>query len=170
MDDPSGRPDDSWPRDRPIRWGRVAGSMTWFVIGTAAGAFQLALAIPVLAVGRGWLGVALAAVWGLLTLFAAWSWVRGRWRIVIAPILTALAIFATSVIGGPPPPPVSGPLLTDNPAGVVPGVAYRPVDRSGRLQHDGDEPVHAARPGDHADLRRWRASGSWSPSRRAPGR
>lgn len=127
MDDPSHRPDGSWPRDRPIRWARVAGNLTWFVIGTAAGAFQLALAIPVLAVGRGWLGVALAAVWGGLTLFAAWSWVRGRWRIVIAPILTALALFAVAVVGGPPPPPVSGPLLTDNPAGVVPGVAYQPV-------------------------------------------
>jgi hypothetical protein len=127
MDDPGRRPDDSWPRDRPIRWGRVAGNMTWFVIGTAAGAFQLALAIPVLAVGRGWLGVALAAVWGVLTLFAAWSWVRSQWRIVIAPILTALALFAVAVVAGPPPPPVTGPLLTDNPAGVVPGVAYRPV-------------------------------------------
>lgn len=127
MDDPSRRPDGSWPRDRPIRWDRVAGNMTWFVIGTAAGAFQLALAIPVLSVGRGWLGVALAAVWGALTLFAAWSWVRGRWRIVIAPVLTAAALFAVAIIGGPPPPTVSGPLLTDNPAGVVPGVAYQPV-------------------------------------------
>jgi len=132
MDDPSRRPDGSWPRDRPIRWGRVVGNMGWFVIGTAAGAFQLALAIPVLAVGRGWLGVALAVVWGVLTLFAAWSWVRGRWVIVVAPILTALAIFAVAVIGGPPPPPVSGPFLTDNPAGVVKGVAYQPqIDAAG---------------------------------------
>jgi hypothetical protein len=127
MDDPTTPPDSDWPRDRPIRWGSVAGNMSWFVIGTAAGAFQLALAIPVLAVGRGWLGVALAAVWGALTLFAAWSWVRGRWRIVIAPILTGLALFAVAVVSGPPPPPVSGPLLTDNPAGVVQGVVYRPV-------------------------------------------
>jgi hypothetical protein len=127
MDDPSRRDDSSWPRDRPVRWDRVAGNMTWFVIGTAAGAFQLALAIPVLAVGRGWLGVALAAVWGALTLFAAWSWVRGRWRIVIAPILTALALFAVAVAAGPEPPPVAGPLLTDNPAGVLPGVAYEPA-------------------------------------------
>jgi hypothetical protein len=126
MDDPSRRPDGPWPGDRPIRWGRVAGSMSWFVIGTAAGAFQLALAIPVLAVGHGWLGTALAIVWGGLTLFAAWAWVFSRWRIVLAPILTALAIFAVALVGGPRPPPVSGPLLTDNPAGVVQGVAYQP--------------------------------------------
>ena len=97
MDDPSRRPDGSWPRDRPIRWGRVAGNMGWFVIGTAAGAFQLALAIPVLAVGRGWLGVGLAVVGGVLTLFAAWSWVRGRWVIVVAPILTALGVVITAI-------------------------------------------------------------------------
>lgn len=126
MDDPSRRPDDAWPGDRPIRWSRVAGSMSWFVIGTVAGAFQLALAIPVLAIGRGWSGTALAAVWGGLTLFAAWAWVMGRWRIVLAPILTALAIFVFVVIQGSPPPPVSGPFLTDNPAGVAQGVDYRP--------------------------------------------
>jgi hypothetical protein len=124
--DPGRRPNGVWPRDRPIRWLGVAGNMSWFVIGTAAGAFQLALGLPVLAVGRGWLGTALALVWGVLTLFAAWSWVQGRWRVVIAPILTALVIFAFALIGGPAPPPVAGPFLTDNPAGVVPGVEYRP--------------------------------------------
>jgi hypothetical protein len=126
MDDPTRRPARTWPRDRPIRWRGVAGGMSWFVIGTAAGAFQLAMALPVLAIGRGWLGTALALVWGVLTLFAAWAWVKGQWRVVIAPILTALAIFAVTLIGGPPPLPVAGPVLTDNPAGAVAGVAYRP--------------------------------------------
>jgi hypothetical protein len=126
MDDPTRRAKGVWPGDRPIRWRGVAGNMTWFVVGTAAGAFQLALGLPVLAVGRGWLGIGLALVWGVLTLFAAWAWVKGQWRVVIAPILTALALFGVVLIGGPPPLPVSGPVLTDNPAGVVAGVEYRP--------------------------------------------
>jgi hypothetical protein len=126
MDDPTRRPSGVWPGDRPVRWRGVAGSMTWFVIGTAAGAFQLAMALPILTIGRGWLGTALALLWGVLTLFAAWSWVLGRWRIVIAPILTALALFGIVLLSGPAPLPVSGPVLTDNPAGVVAGVEYRP--------------------------------------------
>jgi hypothetical protein len=127
MQDPGRRPPGTWPRDRPVRWTGVAGNMAWFVIGTVAGAFQIALALPVLAVGHGWLGIALALVWGALTLFAAWAWLFGKWRIVLAPILTALAIVAVRQVGGPPPPPVAGPFLTDNPAGVVEGVAYRPA-------------------------------------------
>jgi len=127
MGDPGRRPDGVWPGDRPVRGGRIAGNTRWFVVGTAAGAVQLALAVPVLAIGRGWLGVALAVVWGGLTLFAAWAWVMGRRRIVIAPLLTAVAILAVVIIGGRAGPPVSGPFLTDNPAGVVQGVEYRPV-------------------------------------------
>ncbi len=126
MDDPTRRPPGVWPGDRKVRWRGVAGNMTWFVVGTAAGAFQLAMGLPVMAVGRGWLGTVLALVWGVLTLFAAWAWVQGQWRVVIAPMLTALALFAVVLFGGPPPIPVSGPLLTDNPAGVVAGVDYRP--------------------------------------------
>jgi hypothetical protein len=38
----------------------------------------------------------LAIVWGGLTLFAAWSWVLGRWRIVLAPILTIAALAVAS--------------------------------------------------------------------------
>jgi len=104
----------------------VARNMGWWVIGTALGAFQLALAIPVLVVGHGWLGTILAVIWGVLTLFAAWAWIMGKWRIVIAPVLTAAAIFVAALIGGAAPPPVDGPFLTDNPAGVVVGVQYRP--------------------------------------------
>lgn len=96
MADPHRRPDGIWPGDRPVRWGRVAGNLSWFVIGTAAGLFQLALAIPILAVSRGWLNTILAIVWGVLTLFAAWSWVMGRWRIVVAPALTIAALAVVS--------------------------------------------------------------------------
>jgi hypothetical protein len=96
MDDPGRRPAGVWPRDRAVRWGGVAGNLVWFVGGTAAGLLQLALAIPILAVPAGWLGTVLAIVWGGLTLFAAWSWVLGRWRIVLAPILTIAALAVAS--------------------------------------------------------------------------
>lgn len=96
MDDPGRRPAGAWPRDRPVRWGGVAGNLAWLVGGTAAGLLQLALAIPILALSRGWLDTALAILWGGLTLFAAWSWVLGRWRIVLAPILTIAALAVAS--------------------------------------------------------------------------
>jgi hypothetical protein len=127
MHEPGRRPDGVWPRDRPVRWRGVADNLSWFVVGTVAGVLQLALAIPILAVSRGPLNTLLAAVWGGLTLFAAWSWLMGRWRIVVAPILTVVALVAVSALGGRGGPPVSGPLLTDNPAGFVEGVEYRPA-------------------------------------------
>ena len=94
MTEPDRRPAGAWPRDRPIRWSGVAGNLTWFVVGTAAGLLQLALAIPILTVERGSMNTLLAVVWAGLTLFAAWSWVMGRWRIVIAPLLTLGALWA----------------------------------------------------------------------------
>ena len=98
-------------RPRPAPAGRLAagparalggraGNMGWFVIGTVAAAFQIALAIPVLAVGHGWLGVAMALVWGAATLFAAWAWLFGRWWILIAPIVTFAALIVASALGG----------------------------------------------------------------------
>ena len=99
MAEPGRRPDGVWPRDRPVRWGGVAGNLAWFVGGTAAGLLQLAFAIPILTVSRGWLNTVLALIWGGLTLFAAWSWVFGRWRIVLAPILT-LAVLAGAILTG----------------------------------------------------------------------
>jgi len=96
MEDPGRRPAGVWPRDRAVRWGGVAGNLAWFAGGTAAGLLQLALAVPILAVSRGWLSTVLAIVWGGLTLFAAWSWVLGRWRIVLAPILTIAALAMVS--------------------------------------------------------------------------
>lgn len=84
MRDPTRRPPGSWPRDRPIRWRGVAGSLTWFVTSTVAGLIQLGLVIPVLAVASSpaedALGdlarIGVALVWGGVTLFAAWSWLH----------------------------------------------------------------------------------------------
>ena len=98
MKDPDHRPAGVWPRDRAVRWSGVAGDLAWFVGGTAAGLLQLALAIPILAVSRGSLNTVLALVWGGLTLFAAWSWIFARWRIVLAPILTIAALALVSVV------------------------------------------------------------------------
>ena len=97
MRDPVRRPDGAWPRDRPIRWRGVAGNLAWFIGGTAAGLLQLALAVPILTVERGWVNTVLAVIWGGLTLFAAWSWVLGRWRVVLAPILTLAALVLAPV-------------------------------------------------------------------------
>jgi hypothetical protein len=106
MRDPTRRAHGSWPRDRPVRWGRVAGNLSWFVIGSAAAILQLVLVVPILAFGgsasgadgRGAARVVLALVWAGLTLFAAWSWIFGRWRVVLAPVLTVLALYVASAI------------------------------------------------------------------------
>jgi hypothetical protein len=34
-----------------------------------------------------------------MTLFAAWSWIRGRWHVLIAPIATLAAIAARVAAG-----------------------------------------------------------------------
>jgi hypothetical protein len=102
--DPSERSAGSWPRDRPIRWGSVAGNLTWFVVGTAAALVQLGLVVPFMALGgsldgdgpEGLVRIGLALIWGGLTLFAAWSWVLGRWRVVLAPAATAAVLFVAS--------------------------------------------------------------------------
>ncbi len=100
MRDPGDRAPGAWPRDRPIRWRGVAGNLRWFVAGTAALIVQLALVVPVLVASGspggqtfgGMARIVLALVWGGMTLFAAWSWVLGRWRVVIAPVVTVAAI------------------------------------------------------------------------------
>jgi len=104
VQDPTRRPRGSWPRDRPIRWERVAGNLSWLVVGSAAAILQLVLVIPVLTFGgsaagdegRGGIRIVLALVWAGLTLFAAWSWIFGRWRVVVAPVLTLLAFYVAS--------------------------------------------------------------------------
>ena len=106
MRDPTRRAPGSWPRDRPIRWRGVAGNLAQFVLGTIAALVQLGLVIPVLVVGGtgvgeglgGFVRIGLVLVWGGLTLFAAWSWVRGRWRVVLAPVdMAAGLVIASSV-------------------------------------------------------------------------
>lgn len=104
MRDPVGRSPGSWPGDRPIRWGAVGRSVAWLILGWAALLLQVGLVIPVLAVaasasGDAWGGFArilLALVWGGLTLFAGWSWLFGRWRVVLAPLVTAVAVWSAS--------------------------------------------------------------------------
>ena len=104
MGDPTRRSPGSWPRDQPVRWGGLARNTTWFVVGSAAALIQLALVVPLLLVTRsptgtvfgGAGGIGLALAWGGLTLFAAWSWVLGRWRVVVAPVVTAIVIWLAS--------------------------------------------------------------------------
>jgi hypothetical protein len=108
MDDPTRRRSPgTWPRDRPVRWSGLAGNLTWFLVATAALVVQGLLAIPLVVVtgpaagealgGFGRIGLAL--VWGGLTLFAAWSWVLGRWRVVIAPIATGALLWLATRAG-----------------------------------------------------------------------
>ena len=101
MEDPTRRRSPgTWPRDRPIRWGGVAGGLLWFVVSWLALLAQLALAIPTVIVGSYWggvIGVVVAVAWGLATIFTAWSWVLGRWRVVLGPVLYGLALM--SLIG-----------------------------------------------------------------------
>ena len=82
----------------------MAGNLTQFVVGSAAALVQLALVLPVLAIGGsavgdglgGFVRIGLALLWGVLTLFAAWSWIFGRWRVVLAPVVTVAALFLAS--------------------------------------------------------------------------
>jgi len=109
VEDPSRRPPGSWPRDRPVRWRRLADNVLWFVVGSAAAIVQFLLVIPVLGLvlteGTGWdavVQIAMTLAWGGLTLFAAWSWVLGRWRVVAAPIvMLAVLWLAWTLLGGP---------------------------------------------------------------------
>jgi hypothetical protein len=106
MEDPSRRGPRSWPRDRPIRWGGVVGNLAWFAVGSAAAIVQFVLVVPVIVVGEspagdglgGFDGTGLALVWGAMTLFAAWSWVMGRWRVVLAPLVTVAALLVASSV------------------------------------------------------------------------
>lgn len=58
---------------------------------------QIALAIPMLLFATdigGLIGLVVAMSWGLTTLYTAWSWVLGRWRVVLGPILFGLALIS----------------------------------------------------------------------------
>ena len=93
MRDPTERTPGSWPRDRPIRWRGLASNMTWLVVASAAAILQFALVIPVLGIAAepsssgSLVPVVVALAWGGLTLYAAWSWVLGRWRVVAIPVV-----------------------------------------------------------------------------------
>ena len=97
MEDPTRRRSPgSWPRDRPIRWGGVAGGLLWFVISWLALIGQVALAVPMLIVGSdlgvGRVGLGLGLAWGAITLFTAWSWVLGRWRVALGPTVFGIVL------------------------------------------------------------------------------
>jgi hypothetical protein len=105
--DPTERPPGSWPRDRPVRWGRLADNVTWFLLGSAAAVIQILLVIPLLGLvlteSSGWgvvVQIAATLVWAGLTLFAAWSWVLGRWRVVAAPFVTIAVLWLASTLLG----------------------------------------------------------------------
>ena len=95
MDDPTRRQDGAWPGDRPVRWRWLARNLTWYLVTLGALLVQVALVVPVYVVGSaagGAVGPLLALFWGAATGFAGWSWLMGRWRVVAAPIATAVAI------------------------------------------------------------------------------
>jgi hypothetical protein len=108
MRDPTRRPPGSWPRDRPIRWRGVFGNLSWLVVASAAAIVQLGLVVPVLVVGGsstgdglgGFVGIGLTLLWAALTLFAAWSWMFRRWRVVIAPVVMVAALLIASAVFG----------------------------------------------------------------------
>jgi hypothetical protein len=104
MKDPTRRPPGAWPRDRPIDWPGVAGGVGWFIVDTAAFILQLLLAIPLLIVAGSSAGdalggaarILLALAWGAASLFATWSWMHRRRRVVLAPLCTIALLLAAS--------------------------------------------------------------------------
>jgi hypothetical protein len=87
----------SWPRDRPIRWGALGRNVTTFFVTSVAFIVQFALVVPLVLspsdTAGGWLRLAVAAVWGLGTLWAAWCWITGQARSVVAPIVTGALLW-----------------------------------------------------------------------------
>jgi hypothetical protein len=93
----------SWPRDRPVRWGALGRNVSTFVVTTIAFIVQFALVIPVLTVSSeaagGWLRTGVALVWGAGTLWAAWCWVTGQTRSIVAPVVTGAVIWLAWAAG-----------------------------------------------------------------------
>ena len=75
--------------------------------------------------GRGWRGVRRPAT-GAQRMSRAWAWIRSHWQIIVAPLLTIGVILGAMIWSGSSDPPVSGTMLTDNPAGFVEGEPYEP--------------------------------------------
>lgn len=76
------------------------------MVGWAALTLQVGLVIPVLAVagssaGDAWGGLARprqTLTWGALTLLAGWSWLVGRWRVLLAPLGTVATLVLVSTL------------------------------------------------------------------------
>ena len=102
--EPTRRAGGAWPGDRPVRWAGVARGMGWLLVSTLAALAQLTSVVPLLVVAGGPAGdamgqigrVLLGLAWGGLTLWAAWSWIFGRWRLLAAPLLTAGLLLVVS--------------------------------------------------------------------------
>ncbi len=104
MQDPTRRDaPGSWPRDRPVRWGALGRNLTSFAARTSVFVVQFALIVPILTLpadaAGGWLQAGVAVAWGVGTLWAAWCWLLGDPRGVIAPVLTLVAILAAGSSG-----------------------------------------------------------------------
>ena len=72
MSDPNRREHpDSWPRDRPIRWGALGRNLSTFAVTSVASLVQFGLVVPVLTISAdaagGWLRTGVALFWGLGT-------------------------------------------------------------------------------------------------------
>jgi hypothetical protein len=77
----------------------VVRNLTWYVVTTVALWLQVLLAIPILVLFHGTTATVVALIWGAMTLFAAWSWVFARWRVVLAPVVT-IAVFVVALAVG----------------------------------------------------------------------
>ena len=105
MRDPTRRDHpDSWPRDRPVRWGALGRNVSGFFARTAIFVIQFALIVPVIAMvpgsaWGGWLQTLVGVVWGIGTLWAGWCWMLGDLRGVAAPIATTATLLVAAGVG-----------------------------------------------------------------------
>jgi hypothetical protein len=54
------------------------------------------------------------------------AWLRIHWQLIAAPLFIVAVIVVANLVVRPQDPLSSGPVLTDNPAGVVEDVPYAP--------------------------------------------
>ena len=83
--------------------GALGRNVSTFAATTAAFLIQFGLVVPVLTIsadaGGGWLRTGVALVWGVGTVWAAWCWVTGQPRSIVAPIVTGALIWFASAAG-----------------------------------------------------------------------